>query len=82
MTSIADKSNGQEPMTWENAVHAEIQELHGQCDKIEKAIAALDAHLNVKRVRTRRSTWWSVQRLRDRGFLTKPDAAPRLAAPE
>lgn len=22
--------------------------------------------------RTPRSTWWSVQRLRDRGFLTKP----------
>ena len=22
--------------------------------------------------RTKRSTWWSVQRLRDRGFLTKP----------
>ncbi len=31
--------------------------------------------------RTRHSTYWSVQRLRDRGFLTKPDGAQRLAAP-
>ena len=30
--------------------------------------------------RTKRSTWWSVQRLRDRGFLTKP--ATNATAPQ
>jgi hypothetical protein len=39
-----------------------------------------DAHLAGCIIRqTRRSTWWSVQRLRDRGFLTKD--APTATAP-
>lgn len=54
---------------------AQLAERMGMAERTVRDWTNEDATLAGCVVRqTRRSTWWSVQKLRDRGYLTKPEA--------